>query len=485
MTRKLDRRGFLKATIGGCALCAGCGGPMRLEGFGAEPACDRIPDLVSPGCRGTKVRVARIYIGIPGAHWPTPSLVLDQEVKRYEAEFNRRRRDFADIDFVCNQIVTSPEQAGQIREGLGNVDGILLIHLSMRTLPIVNEFLAAGKPTILFAVPYSGHEWTAFGALTQRKEGRLLDCELTSDLGALAACVRPFRAMHHLREAKLINVSARPMDEKLVAFIKGKFGSQIKQIGKEPIWAAYESVPEDQARAETRRWIAGAQKIIEPSREEIHRSCRLALAFQRILDEEKATAITVDCYGTMYHQLPAFPCVGEVRLNNMGLAGICESDIRSSITFMMLQALTGRPGFVSDPTMDVSQNGIILAHCLGTPKMDGPDGPAAPYRLRTIMEQQEGAVPQVFMRVGQRVTQAQLIEENQLIYFTGTVVDAPDTERGCRTKITVKVDRDADDLWRNWSHGLHRVTVYGDVAKDLRRFCKFNDIKMIDEAAKA
>jgi len=39
-------------------------------------------------------------------------------------------------------------------------------------------------------------------------------------------------------------------------------------------------------------------------------------------------------------------------------------------------------------------------------------------------------------------------------YFTGTIVDAPDTDRGCRTKITVKVDGDADALWRNWSNGL-------------------------------
>ena len=57
-------------------------------------------------------------------------------------------------------------------------------------------------------------------------------------------------------------------------------------------------------------------------------------------------------------------------------------------------------------------------------------------------------------------------------------------DRGCRTKITVKVDGDVETLWKNWSNGLHRQTVYGNLAKDLGRFCRYTRIKMVDEAAK-
>jgi hypothetical protein len=56
-------------------------------------------------------------------------------------------------------------------------------------------------------------------------------------------------------------------------------------------------------------------------------------------------------------------------------------------------------------------------------------------------------------------------------------------DRGCRTKITVKVDGSIERLWKNWSHGLHRVTCYGNLAKDLQRFCRFAKIKLVDEAA--
>jgi L-arabinose isomerase len=477
MNFRLDRRMFLRLSAAGAALYT--------SGIGLTPtifaAAEGSP-LVSPGCRGTKVRVARLYMGIPKAHWPEPTLNLDDEVKRYEAEFAKRAKSFADIDFAVSELVTTPEQAQQIASKLGDVDGVLVIHLSMGIPSMLKPVLAAGKPTVLFAAPYSGHEWTGFGGLERSPEGALLECMLTSDFDQLAAAVRPFRAIHHLREAKILNVSARTPDAEFLKGIKDKFGSEIVTLDKEPVLAAFNAVPDAEAEAEAKRWIDGAQKVVEPSRDEIFRSCKLALAFEKLLTDANATAITVDCYGSMYRQLPAFPCIGFTRLNDKGLAGICESDLQSALTFIMLQSLTGKPGFISDPTVDESTESIILAHCLGSTKMDGPEGEACPYRLRCIMERQEGAVGQVFMPVKRKVTQAELIGMDKLLYFTGDVIDAPDTDRGCRTKINVKVDGDIRTLWQNWSHGLHRVTVYADARTDLRRFCRFKGIEMFDEA---
>ena len=156
------------------------------------------------------------------------------------------------------------------------------------------------------------------------------------------------------------------------------------------------------------------------------------------------------------------------------------------MTHIIFQGLVGRPGFISDPTVDESKGSIILAHCLGTPKMDGPAGPAAPYKIRTVMERQEGVVPQVEMRLGQKVTQAILLGTDTIRYFTGTIIEAPvalKDDRGCRTKINVKVDGDIQRLWQSWTAGLHRQTVYGDITKELGFLARFKEIKLIDEAA--
>jgi len=416
--------------------------------------------------------------------WPKPKLGFENEIRFYKSEFAKLKDELADVEFVVDELVTSPDQIARLKGRLKEVDGILAIHFNIGIRPILNEILGVGKPTIVFAAPYSGHGWTGFGALQKQELGARMECMLTSDYKQLAVAIRPFRAIHHLREAKILNLTTRSFTE-YADEIKNKFGTEIKRIELEQVLDAYNNVSDRQARAETERWIKGAVKIVEPSRDDIFRSCKLALAFENLLEGEDATVMTVDCYGTMWDKtikLPAYPCVGFSRLNDIGLGGICESDLRSAMTHILFQGLVGKPGFISDPTVDESMGSIILAHCMGSAKMDGPDGPAAPYKLRTVMERREGVVPQVKMRTGQKVTQAILIGTDLLLYFTGEIVDTPETDRGCRTKITVKVDGDMKKLWQNWSHGLHRQTCYGDITRELEHFCRFKGIEMVNEA---
>jgi hypothetical protein len=478
MDKEINRRNFLKIAAAGGSLCLG---GSAISAFGANP---RGPRLISPGCRGTKVKVARIYMGTSHGLWPEPKMDFRKEINFYESQFDKLKDELSDVEFTLNRLISSADQVKPLKNILKQMDGILLIHFNIGVRPIINEVLTVGKPTVIFAVPYSGHGWTSFGALQKQPLGAKLECMLTSDYRQLATAIRPFRAIHHLREAKILNLTTRSFTQYAKA-MKEKFGTEIKRISLDQTIDAYNAVSDSRAKAETSKWIEEASDIVEPSKGEILKSCKLALALEDMLNKENATVMTIDCYGTMWDKtikLPAYPCVGFTRLNNMGLGGICESDLRSAMTHIIFQGLTGRPGFISDPTVDESNNSIILAHCLGTTKMDGPNGPAAPYKLRTIMERREGVVPQVFMRIGQKVTQAQLIGTDNLLYFTGNIIDAPDIERGCRTKITVKIDGEAEKLWKNWSNGLHRQTCYGDITKELASLCKYKEIKMVNEA---
>jgi hypothetical protein len=486
MKKEINRREFLQLTAAGSTLCLvsiGCQWPI----VSSEK---KSPRLISPGCRRSKVKVARIYMANPTnpwSLWPKPNLDLDGEIRFYEGQFAKLKDELYDVEFIADELITSPDQVGRLKGRLKNVDGILAIQLGMGIPPILQEILRLGYPTMVFAVPYSGHGWTSFGALQQQKLGEKMECMLTSDYKQLAVAIRPFRAIHHLREAKILNLTESSFDQ-YANDIKNKFGTEIKKVQLRQVLDAYDAVSDSQAKAEADRWVKEAVKVVEPSREDIFKSCKLALAFENLLNQEDATVMTVDCYGTMWDKtirLPAYPCLGFSRLNSLGLGGICESDLRSAMTHILLQGLSGRPGFISDPTVDESDNSIILAHCLGTAKMDGPDKPAAPYKLRTIMERQEGVVPQVKMRIGQKVTQAILIDTDLLLFFTGEIIDTPVSlkhDRGCRTKIKVKVDGDAEKLWRNWSHGLHRQTCYGNITKELAHFCRFKAIKMVNEA---
>jgi hypothetical protein len=484
MKNQINRREFLELTAAGCAmyLCR----PV-IPAYGADLSRK---GLISPGCRKSKVKVARIYLANPSnpwSLWPKPDLDLKGEIRFYESEFAKLKDELRDVEFVADELVTSVGQVGAVKGKLNNVDGVLVIQLGMGITGILEEVLRLGHPTMVFAVPYSGHGWTSFGRMLKEPIGAKMGCMLTTDYNQLAVAIRPFRAIHHLREAKILNVTTGSFEE-YADEVKSSFGTEIKRIELQRVLDAYDAVGDWQAKTETDRWIREAEVVVEPPREDIFKSCKLALAFEALLDEEEATVMTVDCYGTMWDKtimLPAYPCLGFGRLNSMGLGGICESDLRSAMTHILFQGLVGKPGFISDPTVDESKDSIILAHCLGTPKMDGPYKPAAPYKLRTVMERREGVVTQVKMRIGQKVTQALLADTDRLLYFTGEIVDTPvglEFDKGCRTKITVKVDGDIEKLWKNWSSGLHRQTCYGDITKELEYFCRFKEIEVVNEA---
>jgi len=475
MKSAVQRREFIQLTIGGTLACLGGSWPPALAA-GPQPL-----KLISPGCRRSKVKVARLYFGVPRAHYPNPAIDPVSEMRAYQAHFDKLKGELADVDFVVDELVGSPEQVKSLSGRLTGCDGILGIHLTLHVLPAMTALLALGRPTMIFSPPYAGHEWFNLSDIRRQKQGENMDCLLTTDYSQLAVAIRPFRAMHHLREAKILNLAAQ-MPQEYVNQVQSKFGTEIKQVPRDRMLALFDAVSDQAARAEADRWIKGAVAVVEPSPEEILKSCKLALAFEKLMEEENATALTVDCYGSMWRQLPAYPCIGFTRLNDMGLGGVCQSDLPCVMVHALFQGLVGRPGFVCNPTFDFATNSATLIHCLGSTRMDGPAGPAAPYKLRSIMERQEGAVPQVQMRIGQDVTQAIFDGTTGLRYFTGRIVGTPETERGCRTKITVKLNGDAEKLWQNWTAGIHRVSCYGDLSKELGYFSRFTKLQLVNEA---
>ena len=130
------------------------------------------------------------------------------------------------------------------------------------------KLISLGKPTVIFAVPYSGHEWVGFGALLKQDLGAKAECMLTSDYGQLGVAIRPFRAIHHLREAKILNVTTRSIAD-YAAKMKDKFGTQIKKITLEDVLDAYKAVDDSKARAEAKRWTEQAEQVVEPSADDI------------------------------------------------------------------------------------------------------------------------------------------------------------------------------------------------------------------------
>lgn len=440
--------------------------PRALAGDGGTPG-------------GTRTRVCRVYLGHPHPGWPMSTVDLPAEMTRFGEYFGKLSAELADIEFLDAGLVRTAEEVARARELAGKADGVLAIHLTLGTGPQMQALLEAGRPMSVFFMPYSGHEWHTVAAL--QRQGKRIDAVPSSDYRDLATAVRPFRAIHRLAEARVLHVSQQAAEAAYCASIRAKFGTEIRSLGLPELEQAYRGADDAAVREDADRWLKGAERVVEPTREEVLRASRMYVAMRQLMAEHRAEAVTMNCLGMgLVDRGMGYPCLGFVRLNNAGQCGVCEADLKSTMTQLLFQHLVGKPGFVTDPLFDLSNSAIIHAHCVAATQMLGPGSPESPYVLRSHLEDGKGVSLQVRLPVGGKVSMARLIGTDILLFSTGEAVDSPFEERACRTKLTMRVT-EVDRFLENWSCGLHRVIFYGDHTREVRRFCRFMGIRLLQE----
>jgi L-fucose isomerase-like protein len=248
---------------------------------------------------------------------------------------------------------------------------------------------------------------------------------------------------------------------------------------------AYEKSDPDEAAAWADRWMKAAEKVVEPTRDEIVRSGAMYLAELALLRKHNAQAITINCLGGFYGgHIRAYPCLGFLQLNNDGLVGACEADQQSTISMLAMTYLSGRPGYISDPVIDTSKNQIIYAHCVASTKVFGPKGKANPYHIRSHSEDRKGAAVRSLMPLGYMTTTVKFDPlKKQILIHQGKAVANIDEDKACRSKLAVEVKGDIDKLFTEWDQwSWHRVTVYGDLKEPLSALARALRMKVIEEA---
>lgn len=469
MSNSLSRRCFLKCAAAGAvstSLFATLAGRLAMA----------MPVRTVPG---TRTRVGRIYLGHTHPGWPSHTVDLPADVRAFEEEMAKLGSRLDDYEFVDAGLVRSAEELAQAKEKFRDVDGILLVQLTMGVGGQLQSLFELEKPIVIFALPYTGHEWHTIAGW--QRQGKPVEVYPTSRHEDVLIALRPFRAIHRLREASILHVSQGPADAAYCAAVEKKFGTKIISLDLPDLQRAYAAADRSEALADAKRWMDEAGRIVEPTREEIVSASVMYVAMLDLLAEHQACAITMNCLGMgLMDRGMAYPCLGFVRLNNVGMAGVCEADLKSTMTQLLFTYLVGRTGFVTDPVVDLSTGSIIHAHCVAATQMLGPGTAASPYDIRSHLEDGRGVSLMVKMPVGQKVSMARLLGTEALLFSTGDAVDSPFVDRGCRSKLTMKVDR-VEHFLENWSSGLHRVIFYGDHTRDIERYCRFARVRLLRE----
>jgi len=255
--------------------------------------------------------------------------------------------------------------------------------------------------------------------------------------------------------------------------IKEKLGFDIEIIGKEEMLEKYGRMD---GREVAREWMDNAEKVVEPTVEDVENVAKLYLTLKGFVKDRNATAIAISCSPRMAPLQS--PCIALSKLRDEGTPAACEVDLFSAITMIMLQAVCGRPAFMGNVAdIDSAVNTIAISHCAMPFKMDGAT--LQPYTFRMYHEYKflGSLTAYTELKMGQKVTIARIGRElTKMLIMSGEIVEQKDGW-DCRNTLVVKIN-DLTAFIRGTS-GNHLCLVYGDYTVELQSLCRVMGIQTI------
>jgi hypothetical protein len=460
------------ATMAGAGMAAGLMGSTVLTaaaGAGGTPSPADPLDI-----RVVYLRPAgKYWLGWPGTFWDVDGFAAKSRrlVEQFGRELGVRPvfepaplHEKADIEAFVKKVQAEKPK------------GVLVfpLHADEFISGATDRIAQSGIPTIIFAGLGMWHNGFAAKVVpTARQKGVYLPSSGDFELGPVRFGMKMIQANYRLQRTKIAvlrgnetsEVRAAPLGLTLRFLPRRRFPDTLKTIGE---------TPEVIAMAERR--AKQAQKVVEPTRQDLINAAKNYFASLKIMEEEGCQGITMDCLGLVQdHKIPTPPCLAWAEMFEHGRSGTCEADLNAVMSHELCLKLLDRPGFQQDPVAESEHNTLIGAHCVCATKLNGLDQPPEPYILRSHSESDLGVSVQVLWRIGQEVTVMQIVAPDKMLLGKGKVLRNYDTPPagGCRTSVELAVDGPADT---RDTKGFHQLFIYGDHVRRLQAYAQMYGI---------
>jgi len=513
--------------ISGCGCCgisrrrflAGCAACVGTAGLVTEPKPLKAAD-------NRKLRIRVIYslhaVKQPRPDWPNVGFDFGPVMARINKELADGCPEF---EFVSS-MAKGPEDAKKIleKDRTSGIDGYVVYQMNCWNR-VVQTIATSGKPVLYVDFQYGGSGgFLVYTAKFLRENAGNVGFVASSEMEDVIAAVKCFNAIgaggsasnfaaattrvrmertpqtgdmnckaDELQTVSIDECVRRMRKSRILAVRDQKSGPRGEMMGIPmegvsfaEVNAAWESADKDKSKEVAAQWKADAREVVDVSDATLETSAAMYLGMKEVLKKHGANAIAINCLGGFYgNHIHAYPCLGFHQLNNEGLVGACECDVRSTATMLMINALTdGRPSFISDPVIDTAKRQIIYAHCVAPNKMFGPDGPTNPFAVMTHSEDRQGASVRSILPLGYMTTTLEIRNpQKEILMHLGKAVDNDPDDRACRTKLAAEPVGDIEKLFSMWDHwGWHRVTCYGDIKEPVYSLADSIGWKVIEEA---
>lgn len=431
-----------------------------IRGYG--PASNYIP----------KIKVAFVRRkGEYGMAWP--GAVYDGEAsrKKYTEQLKFESKKIGvSLEIKDSPIYSSEEADMWLQEAKEDkADGLLvMVHdRQQHAWPTAQKAAESGIPTIIFSP--LGTSFTTNTANLANKSGSVTYS--TNDFNQALFGLKMLKAGARMKRSRCVVIKGEERKETLLS---ADTGITLQYVPANTFIKAYNSMPvNNEVIKLAEDYLKQAKDIRLASRQDVINGIKSYLVAGKILENEKADAISMDCLGALGNIDVSLPCISWSRMNDDGIPAACEADHGAIAAHILVQYLFDRPGFQQDPVADTADDTLIGAHCSCPTRLNGINTPPEPFDLIHHHGNRD-AVPRTIWKIGQRVTLLDFIpneEKSQLLFSTGTVVDnlsAPPSG-GCVVSVKFKMDGGQEVLS---FPGFHQLFFYGDYKKELKDFCQ-------------
>ena len=489
-SKPFSRRRF----IGSCAACSACMTMMPLTSMNSISTPD-------------KMRIRIIYslhdVVQPGPDWPNVGFDFAPVMDRFTTALVNQCRNF---EFLTS-MAKGPEDAEKIlkEDQESGVSGYVVFQMNCWNR-VIQTIAKSSKPVLYADFQYAGSGgFLVYNASFLRQEQANIGYVASSNLEDLITAVQQFEiirkggtVMEFVAATNRVRRKGTPppvavrlaqddieilspeecvkqMNSARILAVRDAHSAPSESIMGIPmeyvsfavVNEAWKNADKDEAHSIAARWQSHATDVVHVSFETLENSAAMYLGMKEVLKQYDANAISINCLGGFYGgHIHAYPCLGFFELNNEGLVGACECDVRSTATMVAFTTMTqGRPGYISDPVIDTSRRQIIYAHCVASNKMFGPEGTTNPFAIMTHSEDRQGASVRSVLPTGYLTTTLEIApQKREILLHQAIAVDNDPDDRACRTKLCAEPIGDIEKLFTMWDQwGWHRVTFYGDL----------------------
>lgn len=470
----LNRRDFIKKTsmvTAGTLLMGNANLYSTVTKMGLPPiAAHGMASTYKPRIKAAFVRREEDY----GMWWP--GAVYDGEAARekYAGALMRAEKELGiSLDLRKKPIYSMEETNTWLQEAKNKpADGLLLLLLDRQehSWPTAQKASESGIPTVIFSP--LGTSFTTNTTNFVNKTGCVVYS--TNDFDQCVNGLKVLKAGALMKRTRCVVIKGNERRKTRLA----DTGITLQYIPASTYINIYNNMPvNDEIIRMTEEYLRKAEKTKQPNRKDVINGIKGYLVAGKILEEEQADAISMDCLGSLADKKISLPCIAWSRMNDNGIPAACEADTGAIASQIMVHYLFNRPGFQQDPVADTSDDTIIGAHCSCPTKLNGFENPSEPFEL-VHHHGDRDAVPRTIWKKGQRITSMDFLpagdkdqQPSQMLISTGTVVENMDVppSGGCVVSVKVKFDRGHEVLS---FPGFHQLFFYGDYKDQLEDFCK-------------